>query len=68
MGRGKIRQIGSGNVNNGEKSFSFSLISSSVMAPSARILVYCIRRDGEVVVDGLSVTVENPFDNKVCFS
>ena len=35
------------------------------MAPSARLLVYTIRDDGEVVADSLTISVGNTFQNKV---
>ena len=35
------------------------------MAPSARLLVYAIRDDGEVVADSLTISVGNAFQNKV---
>ncbi|EDO32955.1 predicted protein [Nematostella vectensis] len=38
------------------------------MAPSAQVVVYTIRPEGEVVVDSLTVTVEKPFANEVSVS
>ena len=38
------------------------------MAPSARLVVYAIRGDGEVVVDSLTLTVDGLFKNKVTHS
>ena len=35
------------------------------MAPSAQILVYVIKDDGEVVADSLTVSVVNAFKNDV---
>ena len=35
------------------------------MAPAARLLVYCMKQDGEIVVDALNVNIGNPFQNNV---
>jgi len=65
MARGKIRDMQSGSVSNNVKEFTFDVMSTPIMAPNAQILVYTIRKDGEIVVDSLSITVENPFENEV---
>nr|BAJ05272.1 CD109-like molecule [Diadumene lineata] len=65
MARGQIRKRQSGSVSNSAKEFTFDVLSIPEMAPNADIVVYTIRKDGEVVVDSLSVTVENPFENEV---
>ena len=36
------------------------------MAPKAKLMLYYVRPDGEIVADGLSFNVEGIFDNKVC--
>ena len=38
------------------------------MAPNARIVVYYVRTDGEIVTDSISFDVEGVFDNKVFLS
>ena len=35
------------------------------MAPTARLLVYCIKQDGEIVVDTLNIKIDDPFQNQV---
>lgn len=65
MARGQIRKRQSGSVSNSAKEFTFDVLSIPEMAPNADIVIYTIRKDGEVVVDSLSVTVENPFKNEV---
>lgn len=36
------------------------------MIPAARILVYYIRHDGEIVADAITFPVSDIFENKVC--
>ena len=38
---------------------------TTIMAPRARIVVYYVRPDGEIVADALRFNVEGLFDNKV---
>lgn len=52
-------------LKNHAKDADFSFPSTAAMAPSARIVVYSITYNKEVVVDGLTISVENPFDNEV---
>ena len=47
------------------KKTSFSIQSTATMAPTARLLVYCIKRDGEIVVDTLNIKIDDPFQNQV---
>ncbi|XP_065833656.1 CD109 antigen-like [Oscarella lobularis] len=44
---------------------TLSVAVTAEMAPSARLVVYAIRGDGEVVVDSLTLTVDGLFKNKV---
>ncbi|XP_052794417.1 CD109 antigen-like isoform X2 [Mya arenaria] len=44
---------------------SFNIALSTAMAPSARIVVYFVQPDGEIVADGLNFVVDDTFDNKV---
>lgn len=44
---------------------SFNIKSKPGMAPTARLLVYCTKKDGEVVVDTLNVKIDDPFQNQV---
>ncbi|KAL3843233.1 hypothetical protein ACJMK2_021177 [Sinanodonta woodiana] len=52
-------------VNQGNVAQTFNVLITSNMAPSARILAYYVKSDGEIVADGLSFTVEEIFQNKV---
>jgi len=36
------------------------------MAPQAKLLVYYTRRDGEIVADAISFSIEDIFKNEVC--
>ena len=38
---------------------------TSRMAPKAKVMVYYVRQDGEVVADGLSFNIDDIFDNQV---
>ncbi|KAL3843041.1 hypothetical protein ACJMK2_020998 [Sinanodonta woodiana] len=44
---------------------TFTVLITSDMAPTARILVYYVTSDGEIVADGLYFTVKEMFQNKV---
>ena len=56
---------GSHIVSPGSTKTSFTIQSEAAMAPSARLLVYCIKQGGEIVVDSLNIEVEDPFQNQV---
>ena len=38
---------------------------TDTMAPNARIVVYYVRTDGEIVTDSISFDVDGAFQNKV---
>ncbi|KAK3764291.1 hypothetical protein RRG08_012456, partial [Elysia crispata] len=44
---------------------AFSLTTDASMAPKARILVYYVRQDGEIVADSIILSVDGAFLNKV---
>ncbi|RUS86836.1 hypothetical protein EGW08_005432, partial [Elysia chlorotica] len=44
---------------------AFSLTTDASMAPNARIVVYYVRADGEIVTDSISFSVDGVFLNKV---
>ncbi|XP_059162968.1 CD109 antigen-like [Physella acuta] len=64
LSRGNIIKSGTINGNN-QKSVNFSVVSEPSMAPSARIVVYYVRPDGEVVPDSISFDISGAFNNKV---
>ncbi|XP_059169319.1 CD109 antigen-like isoform X2 [Physella acuta] len=64
LSRGVIVKTGTINANN-QKVFPFSVVSEPSMAPSARIVVYYVRPDGEVVPDSISFDISGAFNNKV---
>ncbi|XP_059143998.1 CD109 antigen-like [Physella acuta] len=64
ISRGNIVKSGTINGNN-QKSIPFSIVSEPSMAPSARIVVYYVRPDGEVVPDSISFDISGAFKNKV---
>lgn len=59
---------GSHLVSPSSKETSFTIKSTESMAPAARLLVYCMKQDGEIVVDTLNVNIDNPFQNNVTMS
>ena len=65
LSRGIWVKTGSHIVSPGSTKASFTIQSKTEMAPSARLLVYCIKQSGEIVVDSLNIEVENPFQNEV---
>ena len=52
-------------VSSGNTKVSFTIQSASSMAPTARLLVYCTKQGGEIVVDTLNVKIDDPFQNHV---
>nr|BAE44110.1 thioester-containing protein [Tauphaedusa tau] len=67
LSRGGIVRTGSFNTN-GQSEYTFSVKSDSSMAPNARIVVYYVRTDGEIVTDSISFDVGGAFRNKVSIS
>ncbi|CAC5388514.1 CD109 [Mytilus coruscus] len=67
LSRGVI--VGAGTVNGGnKKTVPFSIAVNSKMAPNARIVVYYVKTDGEIVTDSISFDVEGVFNNQVSIS
>ncbi|XP_064609177.1 LOW QUALITY PROTEIN: CD109 antigen-like [Liolophura sinensis] len=64
LSRGVIVTTGTVNGQN-SKSVSFNVRVTSAMAPNARILLYFVREDGEIVTDSISFNVEGLFANQV---
>ena len=58
-------ETGSFAVSPGSTKTSFNIQSKPGMAPTARLLVYCTKKDGEIVVDTLNVKIDDPFQNQV---
>ena len=44
---------------------SFDILITDKMAPNARIIVYYVRANGEVITDSISFDVEGAFLNQV---
>lgn len=65
LARGIAVETGTHVVSPGDTKTSFSVQSKPGMAPTARLLVYCIKKDGEVVVDTLNIKIDDPFQNQV---
>ena len=59
MSRGSVVSAGQVSGN------SFSVLMTDQMAPNARIVVYYVRADGEIVTDSISFDVDGAFKNKV---
>lgn len=68
LARGVTVTLGSHVVTSGTKKTSFTIVSTETMAPTARLLVYCMKQDGEIVVDALNIKINNPFKNNVSMS
>ncbi|KAL3880815.1 hypothetical protein ACJMK2_033022, partial [Sinanodonta woodiana] len=64
MSRGSIVATG-GLAGSRTNTLSFSILITDLMAPNARIVVYYVRRDGEVVADSISFDVDGAFQNQV---
>ncbi|XP_043275099.1 CD109 antigen-like isoform X2 [Venturia canescens] len=64
LGRGEIRNSGSLEVAM-RRTASFRFLATHVMAPTAHVLVYYIRDDGEIVADALDVDLEGVLQNFV---
>ncbi|XP_067663894.1 CD109 antigen-like isoform X3 [Haliotis asinina] len=65
MSRGSI--VATGTISQASLA-SFSIPVTSKMAPNARIIVYYVRADGEIVTDSISFDVDGAFENKVSIS
>ena len=61
MSKGKIVDTGPVDLASGY----LMLPITSSMAPKAKVIVFYVRPDGEVVADGLSFNVEGIFQNQV---
>jgi hypothetical protein len=48
------------------KSGRHEVMITAIMAPQAKLLVYYTRRDGEIVADAISFSIEDIFKNEVC--
>lgn len=46
-------------------SSTISFSSTQDMSPSANIVAYFVREDGEIIADRLKITVNGPFENMV---
>ncbi|XP_071088378.1 CD109 antigen-like [Haliotis cracherodii] len=67
MSRGSIVATGTIDANQ-QTDFKFAITVTPKMAPNARIIVYYVREDGEIVTDSVSFDVEGAFKNKVSIS
>lgn len=65
LSKSLVSLTGKVTVNQDNVPQSFNVLITSNMAPAARILVYYVKLDGEIVADGLSFTVQEIFQNKV---
>ncbi|XP_014601165.1 PREDICTED: CD109 antigen-like isoform X2 [Polistes canadensis] len=64
LGRGDILDAGSVYVQD-KHSIKFKFLATYVMAPTAHVIVYYIRDDGEVIADALDVELEGALQNYV---
>ena len=63
LGRGRI--LLTGRVHMEKKRVKLSVPVSPEMAPTARLLVYYVKRNTEIVADSIKFSVEGIFENKV---
>lgn len=49
------------------RSFNFRFLASFAMVPKARLLVYYIREDGEIISDQISIPLGDELQNYVSF-
>ena len=63
LSRGSIVSAGSVAAS-GASTKIFSLPVQAAMAPNARIVVYYVRADGEIVTDSISFDVDGAFQNQ----
>ena len=61
MSKGNIVSAGRVNLVNGILNFPIT----ANMAPKAKVMVFYVRPDGEVVADGLSFNINGIFENEV---
>ncbi|XP_053383073.1 CD109 antigen-like [Mercenaria mercenaria] len=61
--RGSIVESGTIPMPTLRKTWSFK--TTSAMAPRAKIVLFFVRSDGEVIADGLTINVQGVFENKV---
>ncbi|XP_074100031.1 CD109 antigen isoform X1 [Cotesia typhae] len=64
LGRGDILNAGSISVSD-KNIASFRFLATYIMAPTAHVLVYYTREDGEIVADALDVELDNTLENFV---
>jgi CD109 antigen len=50
-----------------KKTHSFRFLATYAMAPTAHVLVYYVKEDGEVVADALDIELEGALQNFVSF-
>ncbi|XP_060581969.1 CD109 antigen-like isoform X2 [Ruditapes philippinarum] len=61
--RGSIVESGTIPMSNRRQKWTFNV--TSAMAPKAKVVIYFVRSDGEVIADVLAVNVQGVFQNKV---
>nr|XP_022294874.1 CD109 antigen-like [Crassostrea virginica] len=67
LSRGSIVHAGSADGNN-RMSFTFAIQLTAKMAPTAKLLAYYVRTNGEIVTDSISFNVAGVFQNQVSLS
>ncbi|KAK3612490.1 hypothetical protein CHS0354_024460 [Potamilus streckersoni] len=65
LSKSLVSLTGKVTVNQSSVAQTFNVLLTSNMAPAARILVYYVKSDGEIVADGISFMVQEIFRNKV---
>jgi hypothetical protein len=53
-------------MSNRRQKWTFNV--TSAMAPKAKVVIYFVRSDGEVIADVLAVNVQGVFQNKVLYT
>ncbi|XP_026469847.1 LOW QUALITY PROTEIN: CD109 antigen-like [Ctenocephalides felis] len=65
LGRGDIIVAGTVAVPNGAKEHTFKFLASYAMAPTAHLIVYYVKDDGELVADSLDIDLNGELRNFV---
>jgi CD109 antigen len=64
IGRGDVVVANTVQVSN-KKTYKFRFLATYIMAPTAHVVVFFVKEDGEIVADGLDIELEGSLQNFV---
>lgn len=67
IGRGDVVAASTIQVSN-KKTYKFRFLATYVMAPTAHVVVFYVKEDGEIVADALDIELEGALQNFVSLS